>query len=350
MLTGRHAYELVLQNLASLVYKQRTEDPPSVIAAGLPSFLDDRIRGATAKEPAKRFRGMWAFAQELKAARASLKFDSTLQPLLQRNAVGRYQPLVRPNPDGWTASSGPQPLRRGDPPPNVVAARVILTPAVALDGSSVIAGGERGAASAPVAPSPVGQGDRLGPAVPMPASPGAMPLQPSATGPRGTPGMPFAVAPPGAPALGPHGTIAAPRPHVVDPAPAATMKMVGPPPGLEQSPAAATRTSLSFGPPTAPPTTRSNPGEPAGAPERARRPRGSRTQKTIVFGLVGVAGLGVTATVVVEVVLPPASTQRPVLASDAPAASNDRSAPPVAADAGADAGVDVTPPAASRTR
>ncbi len=76
MLVGHHAFRTPEINMMALVRMSLDHDPASLVtAAGLPAYCDEVIRGATARDPAQRYAGMWGLIQALQWLRTRLLSD-----------------------------------------------------------------------------------------------------------------------------------------------------------------------------------------------------------------------------------------------------------------------------------
>jgi serine/threonine-protein kinase len=130
MLVGRHPFVGPGVDLLSLVRRQLEEDPPSLVtAAGLPAYCDDVIAGAVARDPARRFEGMWAFGQALQALRARLLADPEAEVLRELQAWERRRPVVS-DPLRWARYQAPEAVRRAVTAPPMPSRRVVVAGAV----------------------------------------------------------------------------------------------------------------------------------------------------------------------------------------------------------------------------
>ncbi|MFT3771517.1 MAG: serine/threonine-protein kinase [Minicystis sp.] len=153
MLVGRHPFESSLMDMMTLVRRQLEEDPASLVtAAGLPAYCDEVIRGATAKDPARRYDGMWTLGRALLDLRARLLADPAAAAVVQDQPLWeRRYPIVR-NPEGHQQYRPPRSLPAGAPAPPVPAARVMV-PA----GVEPAAAGRQVVVPVSVSPAPVGK-------------------------------------------------------------------------------------------------------------------------------------------------------------------------------------------------
>jgi serine/threonine-protein kinase len=79
MLVGRHPFAEFLRDREALKYAHRHVEPePLATVLGLP-YLDEVVRGATAKDPGRRFVGMWPLVQALMTARDHLLGDARVR-------------------------------------------------------------------------------------------------------------------------------------------------------------------------------------------------------------------------------------------------------------------------------
>ena len=140
MLVGRNPLQPYLNNTFKLVEMQLELDPESLVtAAGLPACCDEVIRGATAKDPRKRYGSMWALAQALRDLRARLEADPAPPRSVWEKPPWEAQfPVVR-NPEGQSQYSAPTSLPGGAIEPHLPSARIVVSPANAIGRSPVFA-------------------------------------------------------------------------------------------------------------------------------------------------------------------------------------------------------------------
>ncbi len=116
MLVGRHPFDEFLHDPAALKQAHRHVEPePLAKVLGLP-YLDDVVRGATAKDPGRRFVGMWPLVQALMTARDLLLADARVRAHTGGFAWEGQHP-IRTNPEGRRVYMPPTPLPIHAPPP-----------------------------------------------------------------------------------------------------------------------------------------------------------------------------------------------------------------------------------------
>lgn len=131
MLAGRHPFESSLRETMTLVRRQLEEDPASLAAAaGLPAYCDDVIRGATAKDPARRYAGTWALAQALLDLRARLLADPAAAPLVRDPPSWERRVPIARDPEGQKQYRAPISLPSAAMPEAVPSARIVVAPPI----------------------------------------------------------------------------------------------------------------------------------------------------------------------------------------------------------------------------
>jgi eukaryotic-like serine/threonine-protein kinase len=100
MIAGRHPFQDALRNTAELIRRQVYVDPePLSVVAGLPSYVDEFMKRAVAKNPDQRFSTMAEMARALMTLRDRLRYDA--EQGLVTIAVPHGEPPV-PGNDPWT--------------------------------------------------------------------------------------------------------------------------------------------------------------------------------------------------------------------------------------------------------
>jgi serine/threonine-protein kinase len=117
MLVGRHPFDEFLHDPAALKHAQRHVEPPELAKIlGLP-HVDAVIRGATAKDPGRRFAGMWPLVQALMTAKDRLLRDAGASAVKCFFAWELQHP-IRTNPAGKRIYIPPTTLPVHRPPPS----------------------------------------------------------------------------------------------------------------------------------------------------------------------------------------------------------------------------------------
>lgn len=154
MLAGQHPFEDARHSVALLVMKHMKEDPASLaVAAGLPAYCDEVIRGATAKDQAKRYDGMWTFRRALVDLRERLAADPAAAARV-RDVPGweRKVPIVT-NIDGHQAYAPPRSLPGAGEVPAMPSARIVVPGGRSLGAVPVASSAAAAGGSAPAAAS-----------------------------------------------------------------------------------------------------------------------------------------------------------------------------------------------------
>ncbi len=160
MLAGHHAFRAPGMSMMALVRRSLEEDPPSLVtAARLPAYCDEVIRGATARDPAQRYAGMWGLMQGLQALRARLVGDPEATAVVMQKRWERRHP-IGPVATGYAqqAELAKAPALRTAPP--LASRRVVVAGEVASGEESrrVVSKTVPMGVAAPVAVGAVGGG------------------------------------------------------------------------------------------------------------------------------------------------------------------------------------------------
>jgi serine/threonine-protein kinase len=126
MLVGHHPFRVAGVDMLTLVRRCLEEDPPSLVgAAGLPAYCDEVIRGATARDPARRFAGMWGLIQALQGLRERLLGDPEAAVVVMRKRWERQHPIGEPG-EGYAAQAEMAGVPAAITVPPVTARRVVV--------------------------------------------------------------------------------------------------------------------------------------------------------------------------------------------------------------------------------
>ena len=130
MLVGRTPFDGCPDNALIRVQKQLTEDPESLVtAAGLPACCDEVLRGATARDPRRRYAGMWPFAQALRALQERLRVDPAVLALQAAARWERQVPIVS-DVQGRHQYRAARSLPGESPAQQVPSRRIVVSPRV----------------------------------------------------------------------------------------------------------------------------------------------------------------------------------------------------------------------------
>jgi eukaryotic-like serine/threonine-protein kinase len=112
------------------VRRQLQEEPASLVtAAGLPGYCEDVVRAAIAKDPARRYEGMWALVQALSGLRARLLADPAMALRVQHPPDWERRLGVARDHEGYQQYRAPRSLPRESPEPGFPSRRIVVSPA-----------------------------------------------------------------------------------------------------------------------------------------------------------------------------------------------------------------------------
>jgi hypothetical protein len=127
MMVGAHPFAESLGNTFQIVERQLTAEPRSLVtAAGLPGYCDDVVRAAMAKDPARRYPGMWPFAQALAGLRERLLADESVALRVRFPDPWERQIPIVAGRGSTLRYEPPHPVPVGAPAPHVPSARVVV--------------------------------------------------------------------------------------------------------------------------------------------------------------------------------------------------------------------------------